>query len=187
MSTSNNTRDTSTRDLNKVILVGEVSSVGHPNGAEDGAVVWLRTSVTLSGDPGEGSTYQWHRLVCQGNLADFVTDYVRTGDRIYVEGSLAYCQHATSEIHYTMCDIHARDIVMLRRASDRKPSRVKITWVAENVEEMALSVSSLLDEGSDGVCLADAKIRQLPDGRIEYVFEADRDLALKMGWVEADA
>lgn len=81
------------RGVNKVILVGncgtDVESKMLPSGGMV-ANVSLATSETwkdkTTGQPQEKT--EWHRLIFFNRLAEIVTEYVKKGSKLYIEGSL---------------------------------------------------------------------------------------------------
>ena len=81
------------RSVNKIILVGNVGRDPDIQQTKNGTKVAhlsLATNRRLpAGDEPQERT-DWHRLTLWNRLAQFAEDYVRTGDRIYIEGRLEY-------------------------------------------------------------------------------------------------
>lgn len=85
------------RGLNKVMLIG---NVGIPpeirataSGARVGRVSLATNRSWFNKQTGEQKTdTQWHNLTFFGKLCDVVEQYVKKGDRIYVEGRIEYSQ-----------------------------------------------------------------------------------------------
>lgn len=81
------------RGINKVILIGNLGSDPEvrytPNG---NAVVSLSLATSTSWrDKQSGESQErteWHRLVFFNRLAEIVSEYLRKGSKIYIEGSL---------------------------------------------------------------------------------------------------
>ena len=81
------------RGINKVILIGNLGNdpdVRYTSGGSAVANVSVATSETWrdkeTGDQQERT--EWHRIVFFGRLAEIVSEYLRKGSKIYVEGRL---------------------------------------------------------------------------------------------------
>jgi len=81
------------RGINKVILIGNLGNdpdVRYTAGGSPVANVSLATSDTWrdkeTGDQQERT--EWHRVVFFGRLAEIVSEYLRKGSKVYVEGRL---------------------------------------------------------------------------------------------------
>lgn len=84
------------RSLNKVTLIGNTGSDPDvrttPSGTRVGKLS-LATSRSFQDRSGqEQERTQWHRLTFFGRLVDVVEQWVKKGDRLYVEGRLEYSQ-----------------------------------------------------------------------------------------------
>lgn len=84
------------RSLNKVMLIGNVGSEPEIRATASGArVAKVSLATNRSFQDRSGQTQErteWHRLTFFGRLADIVEQYVRKGDRLYVEGRIEYSQ-----------------------------------------------------------------------------------------------
>jgi len=84
------------RSLNKVMLIGNVGSDPEIRSTSSGARVGkvsLATNRSWQGRDGQTQEKtEWHRLTFFGRLADIVEQYVKKGDRLYVEGRIEYSQ-----------------------------------------------------------------------------------------------
>lgn len=84
------------RSLNKVMLIGNVGSDPEIRATSSGARVGkLSLATNRQFQDRTGQTQEkteWHRLTFFGKLADIVEQYVKKGDRLYVEGRLEYSQ-----------------------------------------------------------------------------------------------
>lgn len=84
------------RSLNKVTLIGNTGSDPDVRTTASGTRVGklsLATSRSFSDRSGQQQERtQWHRLTFFGRLVDVVEQWVKKGDRIYVEGRLEYSQ-----------------------------------------------------------------------------------------------
>ena len=81
------------KGINKVILIGNLGNdpdVRYTSGGSAVANVNVATSETWrdkeTGDQQERT--EWHRIVFFGRLAEIVSEYLRKGSKIYVEGRL---------------------------------------------------------------------------------------------------
>jgi single-strand DNA-binding protein len=84
------------RSLNKVMLIGNVGSepeIRTTGGGTRLAKVSLATNRTFKDRSGQQQEKtEWHRLTFWDRLAELVEQYVKKGDRIYVEGRIEYSQ-----------------------------------------------------------------------------------------------
>jgi single-strand DNA-binding protein len=106
------------RSLNKVMLIGNVGNDPEVRATAAGsrvAKVSLATNRTFQDRTGQSQEKtEWHRLTFFGRLADIVEQYVKKGDRLYVEGRIEYSQtqdDAGGTRYWT--DIVANEMVML--------------------------------------------------------------------------
>ena len=78
--------------VNKVILIGNVGNDPETKQFDSGmiATVSIATSERWTDKTtGERKEHtEWHRVVFNGRLAEVVAQYVKKGDKIYVEGSI---------------------------------------------------------------------------------------------------
>ena len=106
------------RSLNKVMLIGNVGSdpeVRTTGGGIKVAKFSLATNRTWNDRSGQRQEKtEWHRLTAWDRLADLIEQYVKKGDRLYVEGSIEYSQteDENGKPRY-WTDIVVRDLVML--------------------------------------------------------------------------
>lgn len=84
------------RSLNKVTLIGNAGSDPDVRSTASGNRVGklsLATSRSFSDRSGQQQERtQWHRLTFFGRLVDVVEQWVKKGDRLYVEGRIEYSQ-----------------------------------------------------------------------------------------------
>lgn len=73
--------------VNKVILVGRVGKAPETRYTPDGKAIANLSLATSEKRKGEEAT-EWHRLVFFDKLAEVVTNYVKKGSLIYVEGKI---------------------------------------------------------------------------------------------------
>jgi single-strand DNA-binding protein len=106
------------RSLNKVMLIGNVGSEPEvrmtPSGAKI-AKASLATNRSFQDRTGQQQERtDWHRLTFFGKLADIVEQWVKKGDRLYIEGRIEYSQTQDDQggtRYWT--DIVVNDMVML--------------------------------------------------------------------------
>ena len=84
------------RSLNKVTLIGNVGNDPEIRSTASGSRVGkvsLATNRQFQDRTGQTQDKtEWHRLTFFGRLADIVEQYVKKGDRLFVEGRLEYSQ-----------------------------------------------------------------------------------------------
>jgi single-strand DNA-binding protein len=110
------------RSLNKVMLIGNVGNDPEIRATSAGsrvAKVSVATNRTFQDRTGQQQEKtEWHRLTFFGKLAEIVEQYVKKGDRIYVEGRLEYSQtqdDSGNTRYWT--DIVVHEMVMLGSSS----------------------------------------------------------------------
>ena len=106
------------RSLNKVMLIGNIGSEPEVRTTPSGtkvAKVSLATNRKFNDRSGQQQEKtEWHRLTFWDKLAELVEQYVRKGDRLYVDGRLEYSQTEDDKgnVRY-WTDIVVQDMVML--------------------------------------------------------------------------
>jgi len=105
------------RSLNKVLLIGNVGNdpeIKTTAGGVKLAKVSLATNRTWQDRSGQTQEKtEWHRLTFWDKLADLVEQYVKKGDRLYVEGRIEYSQSEDNGVTRYFTDIVVREMVML--------------------------------------------------------------------------
>jgi len=106
------------RSLNKVMLIGNVGSDPEIRSTSSGARVGkVSVATNRSWQGRDGQTQEkteWHRLTFFGRLADIVEQYVKKGDRLYVEGRIEYSQTQDDQGNTRYwTDIVVNEMVML--------------------------------------------------------------------------
>jgi len=106
------------RSLNKVMLIGNVGSDPEIRTTGSGtkmAKVSLATNRTFTDRSGQQQEKtEWHRLTFWERMAELVEQYVKKGDRLYIEGRLEYStteDDKGNQRYWT--DIVVREMVML--------------------------------------------------------------------------
>lgn len=106
------------RSLNKILLIGNVGNEPEIRTTQSGvrvAKVSLATNRTWTDRAGTvQEKTEWHRLNFWDKLADIVEQYVRKGDRLFVEGRVEYSttDDGNGNTKY-FTDIRVTEMVML--------------------------------------------------------------------------
>jgi len=104
------------RSINKVILVGNVGrdpDVQTTSAGTKVAHLSLATSRRFQRNGGFEERTEWHRLTMWDRLAELAEDYVRKGDRIYVEGRMEYDSFEKNGVTIPTAEVQVRELVML--------------------------------------------------------------------------
>jgi len=105
------------RSLNKIMLIGNVGNEPEIRATSSGARVAklsLATNRTWSDRTGQQQERtEWHRLTFFGKVVDVVEQWVKKGDRLYVEGRIEYSQVEGEGGTRYFTDIVVSDMVML--------------------------------------------------------------------------
>lgn len=105
------------RSLNKVMLIGNVGSDPEIRATGSGARVAKMSLATnrswqdRSGNQQEKT--EWHRLTFFGKLTDIVEQWVKKGDRLYVEGRVEYSQTESDSGTKYWTDIVVTEMIMM--------------------------------------------------------------------------
>ena len=115
------------RALNKVMLIGNVGNDPEIRATGSGARIAKISLATNrswtdrnSGQKNEKT--EWHRLTFFGRLVDIVEQYVKKGDRLYVEGRIEYSQTEGDQGPKYWTDIVVLEMVMLGGAGGSSAS-----------------------------------------------------------------
>ena len=106
------------RALNKVMLIGNVGNDPEIRSTTSGARV-AKVSLATNRSWTDRNTGQkndkteWHRLTFFGRLVDIVEQWVKKGDRLYVEGRIEYSQTEGDNGPKYWTDIVVNEMVML--------------------------------------------------------------------------
>ena len=105
------------RSLNKVMLIGNVGMAPEVRTTSSGnrvAKVSLATNRSWKDGSGQQKKKtEWHRLTFFGRLVDIVEQWVKKGDRLYVEGRIEYSETEKDGEKRYWTDIVVNDLVML--------------------------------------------------------------------------
>lgn len=104
------------RSINKVILVGNVGrdpDVATTASGVKVAHLSLATSRRVQRENGYEERTAWHRLTLWDRLAELAEDYIRKGDRLYVEGRIEYDSFEKNGVTIPTAEVHVRELVLL--------------------------------------------------------------------------
>jgi single-strand DNA-binding protein len=104
------------RSINKIILVGNVGrdpDLQNTAGGTRVAHLSLATSRRIPRGDGVEERTEWHRLTMWNRLAELAEEYVRKGDRLYVEGRVEYGSYEKNGVTVPTAEIHVNEMVLL--------------------------------------------------------------------------
>jgi single-strand DNA-binding protein len=104
------------RSVNKVILVGNAGRDPDVQTTAAGTKVAhlsLATSRRVPRNGGYEERTEWHRLTLWDRLAELAENYVRKGDRLYVEGRIEYDSYEKNGVTIPTAEVAVRELVLL--------------------------------------------------------------------------
>jgi len=104
------------RSVNKVILVGNAGRDPDVQTTAAGTKVAhlsLATSRRVPRNGGFEERTEWHRLTLWDRLAELAENYVRKGDRLYVEGRMEYDSYEKNGVTIPTAEVAVRELVLL--------------------------------------------------------------------------
>ena len=104
------------RSVNKITLIGNVGRDPDIQQTKAGTKVAhfsLATNRRAPTDSEEEERTDWHRLTLWNRQAQFAEDYIRTGDRVYIDGRLEYDSYERDGVVIPTSEIHVREVVLL--------------------------------------------------------------------------
>jgi len=104
------------RSINKVILVGNAGRDPDVQTTASGSKVARLSLATSRRVPRDGSfeeRTEWHRLVLWDRLAELAEEYIRKGDRLYIEGRMEYSSFEKNGVTVPTADVRVLEMVML--------------------------------------------------------------------------
>ena len=110
------------RSVNKLILVGNVGRDPEIQATSTGHKVAhfsLATSWRIPRDSGYDERTEWHRVTVWDRLAELAQEYVRKGDRLYIEGRMQYDSYERNGVTIPTAEVVVRELVMLGSAAGR--------------------------------------------------------------------
>jgi len=110
------------RSVNKVILVGNAGRDPDVQTTGSGVKVAhlsLATSRRVPRNNGFEERTEWHRLTLWDRLAELAEEYVRKGDRLYIEGRIEYGSFEKNGVTVPTAEVRVYEMVMLGPPSSR--------------------------------------------------------------------
>lgn len=110
------------RSINKIILVGNIGRDPDVQTTTTGtkvAHVSLATSRRITREGGAEERTEWHRLTLWDRLAQLAEDYIRKGDRVYIEGRMEYDSFERNGVTIPTAEVHVRELVLLGAPTGR--------------------------------------------------------------------
>ena len=104
------------RSVNRITLIGNVGRDPDIQQTKNGAKVAhfsIATNRRVNSGAGEEERTDWHRLTLWNRNAEFAEDYIRTGDRVFVEGRMEYDSYERDGVVIPTAEITVREIVLL--------------------------------------------------------------------------
>jgi single-strand DNA-binding protein len=126
------------RSINKLILVGHVGRDPEIQATGNGKKVAhfsLATNRRIPRDNGFEERTEWHRLTVWNRLAELAEEYIRKGDRLYIEGRIQYDSYERDGVTIPTADVVVRELVMLGSAAGRNLSGTALDDADADVEE----------------------------------------------------
>jgi single-strand DNA-binding protein len=126
------------RSVNKLILVGNVGRDPEVQATPNGHKVAnfsLATNRRIPRENGFEERTEWHRLTVWNRLAELAEEYIRKGDRLYVEGRIEYASYERDGVTIPTSEVVVRELVMLGSAAGRSLAGTAIDE-AEEPEEL---------------------------------------------------
>jgi single-strand DNA-binding protein len=116
------------RSVNKISLIGNVGRDPDIQQTKSGTKV-AHFSIATNRRAPAGSDQEertdWHRLTLWSKQAQFAEDYIRTGDRIYVEGRLEYDSYERDGVVIPPAEIHVNAVVLLTSKGREMPDEIE--------------------------------------------------------------
>jgi len=115
------------RSVNKIILVGHVGRDPELRATQSGtrvAHLSIATNHTMGAGEEAQERTEWHRLTLWNRLAAFAEEYVRKGDRLYVEGRLEYDAYERDGVSIPTAEVHVKELLLLTPPREGGPEVV---------------------------------------------------------------
>ncbi|MDH3272614.1 MAG: single-stranded DNA-binding protein [Gemmatimonadota bacterium] len=104
------------RSVNKITLIGNVGrdpDIQQTKSGKKVAHFSLATNRRIPTGSDEEARTDWHRLTLWNRQAQFAEDYIRTGDRLYVEGRLEYDSYERDGVVIPTAEVVVWEVVRL--------------------------------------------------------------------------
>ncbi|NKI28245.1 single-stranded DNA-binding protein [Arenibacter sp. 6A1] len=114
------------KSLNKIELIGHIGQEPVVRKLESGTTVTtmsMATTETYKDAQGQKqSTTYWHNLVLWAKLAEIAEQYVKKGDRLFVEGKLTHRTYTAQDgTNRNVSEIVVKDMIMLNNKPQNAP------------------------------------------------------------------
>lgn len=122
------------RSVNKIILVGNVGrdpDVQTTAGGTRVAHLSLATTRRITRNEGFEERTEWHRLTMWEGLAGLAEEYIRKGDRIYVEGRVVYGSYEKNGVTIPTSEVHVNELVLLGVGAGGRANQEEAAELAE--------------------------------------------------------
>jgi single-strand DNA-binding protein len=109
------------RCINKITLLGNVGRDPDVQTTADGTKVAhlsMATSRRVPRNGGFEERTEWHRLTLWDRLAELAEEYIRKGDRLYVEGRMEYDSFERNGVTVPTAEVVVRELVLLGAPSN---------------------------------------------------------------------
>lgn len=120
------------RNLNKILLIGNVGHDPEIRKTASGKTVAHVSLATSRRIPRNDRFYErteWHRVTLWDRLAEIAAEFVRKGDRVYVEGRLEYGSYERDGVTIPTAEVVGHELLLLGSpfngsdATDDDPSK----------------------------------------------------------------
>lgn len=113
--------------VNKVILMGNVGAEPEYKEFEKGCIALITLATNKRGYKRQDGTEvpertEWHRVVTKDSLAKVVQQYVKKGDKLYIEGELRTRSYTDANgVDKYVTEVHVKEMEMLTPKSNKIP------------------------------------------------------------------
>ena len=104
--------------VNKVILVGNLGKDPESMKTKSEKTVCKFSLATTDGF-GDNKKTSWHNITCWNKTADFCSQYLKKGDRVYIDGRIDYQEWEKDGVKHYRTEIVAFSVQSLGVKSDR--------------------------------------------------------------------
>ena len=136
--------------MNKVMLIGNVGKDPEVRYVDQGvAVARLSLATTERGYVLQNGTQvpdrtDWHNVVLWRKLAQVVENYVRKGDKLYIEGRIRYTSYNDKQgVRHNVTEIWAENMEMLGPKNRQSASDSSVNFVNSKADAI---------ENADDIC-----------------------------------
>ncbi len=116
------------RGVNRITLIGNVGrdpDIQQTKSGKKVAHFSLATDRPKRGHQDDEYRTDWHRLTLWDKQAQFAEDFIRTGDRLYVEGTLEYDSYERDGVVIPTAEITVKEVVLLTSKGRETPEEIE--------------------------------------------------------------